>query len=359
MKAAVLKALGAPQVIETIPDPVPGTGEVVIDVAASRVLPYAGEVLSGQRNYVFDLPMVPGPGAIGRVRHVGPDATHLKVGDWVSCDPTVRSRDNAQAPDILLQGLTAPSDGARKLHRHFHDGAWAEQVMVPTENVKPLGDIAAGDAARWSAIGTLLVPYGGLLAAGLEAGETLLVSGATGNFGSATIAVALAMGAAWVIAPGRNSAALADLERRFAPRVRTVQLRGDEAADRAAMLAAAPGPIDVAFDILPPQAPPTAVRAAVMTVRGQGRVVLMGGVGMQAGPGLELPYDWIMRNNITIHGAFMYPPDAMLKMIALIRAGLISLDQFEVTTFPLVEANTAVAFAAANGGPFKATAICP
>ena len=44
------------------------------------------------------------------------------------------------------------------------------------------------------------------------------------------------------------------------------------------------------IDILRPSAPTTAVRAAVTTVRPYGRVVLMGGVGMLGGAGLDLPY---------------------------------------------------------------------
>ena len=44
------------------------------------------------------------------------------------------------------------------------------------------------------------------VAAKLQPGESVLVSGATGNFGSAAVAVALAMGAPWVLAPGRNDA---------------------------------------------------------------------------------------------------------------------------------------------------------
>lgn len=78
----------------------------------------------------------------------------------------------------------------------------------------------------------LLVPYGGLLAMNLQAGETVLVSGATGNFGSSGVAVALAMGAGCVIAPGRNENMLAELVRRLGSRVRSVNLTGDEAADR-------------------------------------------------------------------------------------------------------------------------------
>jgi alcohol dehydrogenase len=102
MKAAILKAWGSPLAIETLPDPVLGTGEVIVDVVATRVLSYADEVFSGERKYLLELPVVPGPGAIGRVRAVGPDATRLAAGDWVYCDPTVRSRDDALNPDITL-----------------------------------------------------------------------------------------------------------------------------------------------------------------------------------------------------------------------------------------------------------------
>ena len=71
MKAAVLKAFGAPLAVETVPDPVLGTGEVIVDVVATKVLAYAGEVLSGQRRYLLDPPIIPGAGCIGRVREVG------------------------------------------------------------------------------------------------------------------------------------------------------------------------------------------------------------------------------------------------------------------------------------------------
>jgi alcohol dehydrogenase len=55
----------------------------------------------------------------------------------------------------------------------------------------------------------------------------------------------------------------------------------------------------------------------------------------------------------------MYPPTAADRMVGLIRSGLLRLDRFEVTTFPLDAANEAVAHAAANGGPFRMTVIQP
>jgi NADPH:quinone reductase-like Zn-dependent oxidoreductase len=359
MKAAVLKSLGSPLVIEDVPAPVLGTGEVIVDVVATRVLSYMNEVFSGERNYALDLPVIPGPGGIGRVRAIGPDSTKLAVGDWVFCDPTVRSRDDAISPDITLQALTARDAGGMKLQKHFRHGSFAEQMMVPTENVKPLGEITSAEATQWCALGNMLVPYSGFFAAHLQPGETVLVSGATGNFGSAAVAVALAMGAACVVAPGRNERILADLVHRFGARVRPVKLSGNENDDREQMKRAAQGPIDCVFDIMPPSVSPTVVRTAIMTVRDYGRVVLMGGVGMAGGPGLELPYPWIMRHCISIHGVWMYPPDAATRLIALVRSGLLRLDEYEMTAFDLDHANEAVAHAAANSAPLKMTVIRP
>lgn len=357
MKAAVLEEFGKPLSVQELPAPVLGTGEVLVDVVAAPVLPYAAEVFRGARNYQLTLPVVPGAGAVGRVLATGPDATRLTPGDWVLCDPTIRSRDDTRTPDITLQGLSARGEGGLFLQRHFGHGAYAEQLLLPTENAIPLGPIDPAEAGRWTALILCLVPYGGLLAADLRPGETVLVSGATGNFGSAGVAVALAMGAACAVAPGRNEAALEDLERRFGARVRTVRLTGDD--DTARMRAAARGPIDVVLDLLPPSASTAPVRAAAMTVREYGRVVLMGGVGMLGGDDLALPYPWLMRNSVTLRGQWMGPRTANTSMIALARAGLLDLGQFAVTEFGLDDITGALDHAASGTTRFALTVVRP
>src|SRR5260221_2836007 len=158
MKAAVLRAFGSPLAIETIPEPILGTGEVIVDVVATRVLSYANEVFSGERKYLLDLPVVPGPGAIGRVHAVGPDATHLKTGDWVYCDPTVRSPDDAPAPDITPQGWAAGGERGLRLQKYFCDGSWAEPTRGPTANAIRIGAPVAANAGLWCAMGTRLRP---------------------------------------------------------------------------------------------------------------------------------------------------------------------------------------------------------
>jgi alcohol dehydrogenase len=353
MKAAVLNAFGAPLAIETLPDPAPGAGSVVVDVVAAGVTSYAANVFNGSRNYALELPVAPGAGGVGRIRATGPDATGLKAGDWVFCEPTIRSRDHAV--DAILQGWTYRTEAALPLHRLYHHGSFAEQMLVPTENVTRIGDIDAADAGRWTALGRLLVPYGGLLAGDLRAGETLVVSGATGGFGGAGVAVALAMGAARVVATGRNARTLDDLAHRFGRRVRPVQMTGVEADDRQTIIEAAGGRIDIVLDFLPREASASQVQAAILAVSPGGRMVLMGGVRSD----LALNYNALMHQELTLRGAWMYPRDAIPRMVRMVNAGLIDLAQFDLTEFGLGDANVAVAHAAANAGPRQLTVLRP
>lgn len=358
MKAAVLNAFGAPLDIEDLPDPVLGTGEVIVDVIAAGVTSYAANVFNGSRNYLLEPPVVPGPGGIGRIRATGPDATRLKPGDWVFVDSTIRSRDNVTEPEQILLGWTYRTPAALPLHRYYHHGSFAEQMLVPTENATPIGRIEASDAGRWTALGRLLVPFGGLLAGDLQAGETLVVNGGTGGFGGAGVAVALAMGAGRVVVTGRNAGVLEYLVRRFGQRVRTVRFTGDEANDRRLIHEAADGPIDMVLDFLPREASSAQARAAVLAVKRGGRVILMGGLRGEEG-NLGLNYDWLMHNETTVRGVWMYGKNAIPRMVQMVRAGLIDLGQFELTEFGLDRANEAVAHAAANAGPRQLTVLRP
>lgn len=355
MRAAVLPAFGRPIVVRDVPEPTSSAGDVVVEVAATKVLAYAGDVFSGARGYLLTPPVVPGAGAIGRVVAVGPDAAQLAVGDWVFCDPTVRARDQALSPTTILQGLTAGDARGVRLQAWMHDGTWAERVRVPTENAAPIGPIDPADAPAWATLGNYLVPYGGFDAVRLQPGEVVVVNGATGAFGSAAVAVALALGAVRVVATGRSTGVLDRLAERFGPRVRTAPMRVDEESDLARIVEAAGAPIDVVLDILPPAASPVQVRAAMRSVRPGGRVVLMGGVRED----LAVPYAWLMRYDVTLRGQWMYARSAIGRVVALVRAGLLALDGSKVTTFALDRVGEAIAHAAEHAAPFEATVLVP
>ena len=356
MKAAMLNAIGQPLTIEQLPDPLPGPGEVVVQVLAAPVLAYAHEVFSGERDYPLLLPLVPGVGGVGLVKKIGPDATRLTPHQLVLCDPTVRSRDDALAPDIMLQGWIAPSPGAKTLQSHFRHGAFAEQMLLPLENVISLERIRSLDPAKLVWLGTMLVPYGGLLAANVQPGQTVLVTGATGHFGSAGVAVALAMGAAQVIAPGRNEQVLNTLVRLFGSRVRPILLsKQDEAVYSRCFREAADGPIDCLLDMLGPTRDTSVTRSGIMALRSEGTAVLMGGVDVN----VDIPYKYMMRNSLVVRGQYMYPKHAPLLLTGLIESGLLHLEPFSVHTFPLEQVNQAVEYAHHHGGPFQLTALTP
>src|SRR5436305_14329965 len=107
MRAATLTAFGFPLTVHDVPDPQAGRGEILVEVLATCVPPYANEVFSGERHYPLEPPVVPGVGGVGRVVRMGPDATKLRVGDPVWCDSTVRARDDALTPYIALQGRSS------------------------------------------------------------------------------------------------------------------------------------------------------------------------------------------------------------------------------------------------------------
>ena len=87
------------------------------------------------------------------------------------------------------------------------------------------------DAMELATVRRYIIPYGGLLRGRLAAGETLVVNGATGAYGTAAVLAAVAMGAARVIAAGRKQSALGAVAHAGGVRVTTVTLTGNAQKD--------------------------------------------------------------------------------------------------------------------------------
>lgn len=84
MHAIVVGAYGGPQALTYAehPDPVPGPGELLVQVAAIGVN-YI-DVYHREGRYPLPLPMIPGSEGAGTVRALGPGVTHVAVGDLVA-----------------------------------------------------------------------------------------------------------------------------------------------------------------------------------------------------------------------------------------------------------------------------------
>ncbi|GJJ76423.1 hypothetical protein EMPS_08782 [Entomortierella parvispora] len=348
--------------ITEIPIREPTSGEAVVEILAARVLSYASEIFDGSRPYPNLLPLVPGAGGIGIIRSIGPGNTTLQTGQMVVIDPTIRARDNAISPDIMLHGLIAYGPGPQSLQSVWNHGTWAEKSIIPVENLNKQFAVPPSlqtkyTSAQLTTIGTFAVVYGGLLSADFKAGQTIAITGATGPFGSSAVAVALAMGARRVIASGRNAAVLESLVAKLGPRVFPLVATADETLDTANFRKAAGEgfQIDVTFDILPPTAPFSTARAAIGALRFGGTAVLMGGVQSN----VELPYPVIMSNNLTIKGNFMYTRAANVNLLGMLDSGLLDPTLVQGTSFKLDQADEAVQWSKNHAGPFEATLLTP
>ncbi|KAK8245992.1 GroES-like protein [Phyllosticta capitalensis] len=326
-----LNSTKEPLQVKTVATPQPGPGSAVARVLASAVISYSGDLYNGKRQYPFPQPMVPGCTAIGRVEAVGPDATTLAPGQLVLLECTIRGRDNGAAVMLsgIVQGFSEAS--ARLMHGEWRDSTYAEYCKFPLENCIPLdearllGSPAAGglgyQLGDLTHIFRLLVPYGGLDDIGLKPGETVIVAPATGQFGSAAVRVALAMGAGRVVAMGRNQGALEQLSA-LDGRVSTVRITGDMAADAAALRTW--GLADAFFDISPPMAAgSTHFKSGIAALRNGGRISLMGGLPSD----VSFAYEDFMVRGLSMKGTWMYSREQISGFLRLVESGLLSLSE--------------------------------
>jgi NADPH2:quinone reductase len=166
MKAVYIAEPGGPEVLEVrqVSDPVPGQGEVLIDVVAAGL----NRADVQQRRGFYPPPPgaseIPGLEVSGRIAGFGPGvAKAFSVGDKVVA---------------LLAG-----------------GGYAEKVAVPAEQVLRIPDgVDLVTAASLPEV-TATVYSNLIMTAQLQPGETVLIHGATGGIGTMAIQMAKAFGA--------------------------------------------------------------------------------------------------------------------------------------------------------------------
>lgn len=180
MQVAKVREFGGPEVLVTSeePDPVPGAGDVVIDVVAADVLWVETMIRRGEGRDYFGVtpPYVPGNGVAGRVRAVGDGVDQRWVGREVVAHTGER-------------------------------GGYAEQVRVAVQKLSPVPDgLGLSEAAALLHDGlTALALFEGT-AIGSE--DVVLVVGASGGLGIASVQLARAR-AARVVAVAREEGKLA------------------------------------------------------------------------------------------------------------------------------------------------------
>jgi NADPH2:quinone reductase len=164
VKAVICKEFGPIEtlVVEDCPDPIPGEGEVLIDIHAAGVNFPDGLMVRGEYQMKPPRPFTPGNEVAGIVAATGAGVQNLSVGQRV----------------VALCGL----------------GGFAEKVVAPEARALPIP--AAMD---FNTAGGFMLVYGTSMhaladKARTKAGETLLVLGAAGGVGLAAVEIGAAMG---------------------------------------------------------------------------------------------------------------------------------------------------------------------
>ncbi|AXC15200.1 Alcohol dehydrogenase, zinc-binding [Acidisarcina polymorpha] len=346
MKAVYLQATNKPLLVKDVPEPRLRAGGAIVQVKSAPVLSYMRQVVTGKLGYSMPLPFIPGNAGIGEVVEVADDVFDFKPGQLVFMDPYVGSRTNGGEYDDILIGLTGLSAVSGRMFDLWHDGTFAERALVPAETLTVFDEAKSLGAERLAALTRLAIPYGGLLKTGLRAGKTIMIGGATGNIGAGAVMVALAMGASRVIALGRDSKGLAELEALDSRRVVAVALEGGDVEALTARIKAAGGPIDTYFDMTGAAPDPTPIMAAIGALRRGGTAVFMGGVQAT----LPIPYSQIMFNELTLRGNFMYPREAPGDLLQMVLAGTLDLSKIKIKSFRLDQIEEAIDDASAGKG---------
>jgi alcohol dehydrogenase len=317
----------------------------------------AGKVLSGSVPYSLPpMPFVPGTNAIARVVAAGDSVTHVGSGDRVFLSPHLRGDVPDREPPQILIGLTvmAPTEAALALQSRWRDGVFAEIAHWPAACVTPLTGLDDRPVTELIGLAKLIVPFGGLQRSGLRGGQTIIINGATGYFGSGAVMLAVAMGAARVVAVGRKQAALELLRKAFGPRVIPAIVSGDAAKDLAIIRHAAGGGAEVALDLLGAAKSTSTTLSSLRALKRGGRLVLMGSAEVP----LELSFREMLANDWEVVGQFMYDRTAPAQLAALAADGLLDLRKIVVTTFKLADFRQAVE-AAALMQSLDLTAVVP
>jgi alcohol dehydrogenase len=260
-----------------------------------------------------------------------------------------------EPPQILI-GLTATvtTEAALALQERWRDGVFAEVAHWPAACVTPLAGLDDRPATELIGLAKLIVPFGGLQRSGLRGGDTIIINGATGYFGSGAVMLAVAMGAGRVVAVGRRQAALDALRGALGPRVVPAAVSGDAAKDLGIIRHAAGGGADVALDLLGNAGSTSTTLSSLRALNRGGRLVLMG----SADAPLELSFREMLANDWEVVGQFMYDRTAPAQLATFAADGLLDLRKIIVTTFALADFKRAVEAAALMQG-LDLTAVVP
>ncbi len=325
MKAITFHQHGGPEVLTCaeLPTPAPGPGEVLVKLAAAALNRMDLWVRNGWPGIKLDYPHIPGADGAGEIAAVGQGVSSWQPGDRV----VINTNLGCGACAFCLAGQDNLCQSWRLLGETVR-GTYAEYAVVPARQVYRLP--AGFDAQTAAAAGLVFhTAWHSLISRGrLQAGESVLIVGASGGVNTACIQIAKLAGAT-VYVVGANPDKLALAER----------LGADVLIDRSAeanwaktvfTLTGKRG-VDVVVDNVGVTFP-LSFRAA----RKGGRILTVGNTG---GAQFEIDNRFVFGKHLAILGSTMGTLADFAAVMELVLAGKlqVAIDR----AYPLTEARAA------------------
>lgn len=328
MRAVLLKGHGGDEQLEYREDvavPAPRAGEVLVRVRAAGVNNtdinlrtgwYSKTVAAGAEpgaarledggwsGEPLSFPRIQGADACGEIAAVGAGVDPDRIGERVLVDPMLRPPGRAALAGTRYFGSDC-------------DGAFADFVAVPAGNACRIHS-ALSDAELASFPCSYSAAENMLTRSGVVAGETVLVTGASGGVGSAAVQLARRRGArVWAVASRDKAAAIA-------------ALGADRVLDRDAPLVAAlgRGSVDAIVDVVGGAGFPQLLEL----LRCGGRYAVAGAI---SGARVELDLRTLYLKDLRLLGCTILEPGVFGNLIGYIERGEIR--ALVGATYPLRE----------------------
>jgi NADPH2:quinone reductase len=266
MKAVVVREFApiAQASYGDIADPVPGKGEVLVDVRAAESNYPDILVIEGRYQIKPPLPFSPGKAASGVVAALGAGVTDLSVGDRVAVQ--------------------------------VEHGAYAEKLVARAESCFAMPDDMGFETAAALSLVYQTSYFALIERAWFQPGDTVLVLGASGGVGSAAVQLAKALGASVVIACTRGEEGARVARSLGADHVIDTAMDDLREGLRREVAAVTNGRgADVVIDPVGGEAHAAAIRAMAWC----GRMVI---VGFAAGEIPQIKSNYLLVKNITVSG---------------------------------------------------------
>lgn len=299
-----------------VPDP--GVGQVRVRLRAAGINHRDIWVRRGRFGPIID-PIIPGSDGAGEIDAIGAGVREWSVGQKVVINPGV----SCGSCTACLSGNTPACPSF-----HIFDGTYADYAILEARNV-----VAMPGGLTFSEAASIGIPYvtaeDFLVRSGALPGQTVLLWGATGGLGVATLQLAKLRGMR-VLAVTRNPSRTEKLRQYGADEVIILGAL-KEAQDTVMTLTQGRG-ADVVVDSVGQVSFPVS-----LDVVARGGVIVT--VGTTTGGEVRLDLGSLFRNRITLLGAFMGSASILPRLLPLFSRGIL-IPEID-TTYPLEQADQA------------------